>query len=109
MSRHPGETTQLKARVIKQLVLAANFGAIFLDEEGGEPWVDTVCAWALISESPMDGSAPTESVIGMVADGKEVVFVDEFPNFAGYLSPDDSLDQWKLRVSDEAESRRNRF
>jgi hypothetical protein len=84
--------------VIKQLVLATNFGAVFVDEESGELWVDTIVAWALVANP----TAPGESVLGMVADGKEIVFADDFPNFAGYLSPDSSLDEWKRRLEEEA-------
>ena len=91
-----------KSRVIKQLMLATNFGAVFVDQGESEPWVDTILAWALVSSSAPDGST-SDSVVGLVADGKDVVFVDEFPNFVGYLSPDSSLDEWRKRLADRPE------
>ena len=91
-------------RVIRQLVLSTNFGAVFLDEDGDEPWVDTIVAWALVANESYDRTNLTEAVVGLVADGKDIVFVDEFPNFAGYLSPDSSLDEWRKRLKADAES-----
>jgi hypothetical protein len=89
-------------RVIKQLIPTANFVAVFYDEESGEPWVDSVVLWALVSD-PANGSA--QSIIGMVADEKDILFVDEFPNFIGYLSPEGSLNDWRERAQEAFEKR----
>ena len=42
------------------------------------------------------GEKPAKTkVVGLVADGQEVIGVDEFPNFVGYLAATESLDQWR--------------
>jgi hypothetical protein len=88
-------------REIRQLIPATNFVAVFFDEENGAPWVDVIVAWALVADS---ARGPFPTVMGMVADGKEIVFVDEFPNFLGYLSPEGSLDEWRERAREAFES-----
>jgi hypothetical protein len=99
---------QSKKRRIKQLIFATNFGAVFVDDEGGEPWVDTILAWALVSDAPGQAAESADYVVGLVADGRDIVFADDFPNFAGYLSPDSSLDDWRRRLEEEESESRGR-
>jgi len=99
------ERDTVTQRKITQITPGGNFCAIFFDEENGEPWIDSIVAWAHI-ESPSDAQTiGSRSVIGLVADGKEIVFVDEFPNFVGYLSPESSIDVWRDRVKAAWEAR----
>ena len=88
---------QLFEREIKQIIPSPGYSALFFDEEDGEPWAGTLVGWALFSESTgnPDGPQSRTSVIGLVADGKSVLFVDEFPNFVGYLSPEGRFEDWR--------------
>ena len=88
--------TALK-REIRHLIHAAGYAAVFFDEETGEPWADTLVGWALVAESSASGSEVTK-VLGLVADGRTILFTDDFPNFVGYLSPESGLDDWKEDV-----------
>src|SRR5262249_22970208 len=88
------------ARQIRELTTAVNFSAVFYDEEDGEPWVDTIVAWALVNDSRGETS---QTVVGLVADGKDILFADEFPNFIGYLSAEGSLDGWRERAREAFE------
>ncbi|HMG37062.1 MAG TPA: hypothetical protein VKM94_24240 [Blastocatellia bacterium] len=88
-------------RQIKQLIPAVNFCAVFFDEDNGEPWIDSVVAWAL-AESSIAGQP--DVVIGLVPDGRDVVFADDFPNFVGYLSPERTLDEWRDRAREAWEA-----
>jgi hypothetical protein len=83
-------------REIRQIIPSPGYSAIFFDEEDGEPWADTLVGWALVMEAPgKSGEPPARpAVIGLVADGKSVLFVDEFPNFVGYLSPEARFEDW---------------
>ena len=83
-------------REIRQIIPSPGYSAIFFDEEDGEPWADSLVGWALVAPSPVkSGEAQSRpSVIGLVADGKSVLFVDEFPNFVGYLSPEGRFEDW---------------
>jgi hypothetical protein len=83
-------------REIRQIIPSPGYSAIFFDEEDGEPWADSLVGWALVAESSAKPGEPPShpSVIGLVADGKSVLFVDEFPNFVGYLSPEGRFEDW---------------
>ena len=84
-------------REIRQIIPSPGYSAIFFDEEDGEPWTDSLVGWALVAEPP--GKSPETpsraAVVGLVADGKAVLFVDEFPNFVGYLSPESGFEDWR--------------
>jgi hypothetical protein len=84
-------------REIRHLIHAAGYAAVFFDEETGEPWADTLVGWALVAESSASGDDVTK-VLGLVADGKTILFADDFPNFVGYLAPEGGLDDWKEDV-----------
>jgi len=83
-------------REIRQIIPSPGYSAIFFDEEDGEPWADSLVGWALVAEAAGKSDEPRShsSVIGLVADGKSVLFVDEFPNFVGYLSPEGRFEDW---------------
>ena len=83
-------------REIRQIIPSPGYSAIFFDEEDGEPWADSLVGWALVAEAPGKSGEPQSrpSVVGLVADGKSVLFVDEFPNFVGYLSPEGRFEDW---------------
>ena len=85
-------------RWIRQIIPSPGYSAVFFDEEDGEPWADSLVGWALFSESTGESDEPQSrtSVIGLVADGKSVLFVDEFPNFVGYLSPEGRFEDWRV-------------
>ena len=98
-------------REIKQIIPAPGYAAIFFDEDDGEPWADSLVGWALVAEvaelSGKSAEPPSRpSVIGLVADGKSVLFVDEFPNFVGYLSAEGGLDDWREEVRQAWEEQR---
>jgi hypothetical protein len=84
-------------REIRHLIQSPGYAAIFFDEETGEPWADALVGWALVAESSTSGEQVTK-VLGLVTDGKAIVFTDEFPNFVGYLSPEGGLDDWREDV-----------
>ena len=88
---------QVFDREIRQIIPSPGYSAIFFDEEDGEPWADSLVGWALFSESSGGEGEPKSrsSVIGLVAEGKSVLFVDEFPNFLGYLSPESRFEDWR--------------
>src|SRR6185295_209835 len=84
-------------REIRQIIPSPGYSAIFFDEEDGEPWADSLVGWSLFSESS-DGAGESKSrssVMGLVAEGKSVLFVYEFPNFLGYLSPESRFEDWR--------------
>ena len=88
-------------REIRQIIPASGYAALFFDEDNGEAWADSLVGWALVAESnsePVHQRTPS-LVLGLVADGKAIVFADEFPNFVGYLSPEGALDDWRDEVS----------
>ncbi len=82
-----------KDREIRQLIPTSGHLAVYFDEETGEPWADPLVGWALVGE--IQNRAERPKVIGLVSEGKDVVLVDEFPNFLGYLSPEGGLDEWR--------------
>lgn len=104
MTTDQPDVTNPGNRNIRQLTSAFNFSAVFFDEENGEPWVDTIVAWAVV-DSP--GNASSQTVIGLVADGKDILFVDEFPNFLGYLSAESTIDSWRDRAMDAFEQQQS--
>ena len=81
-------------RRILQIIPAAEYCVVYFDLETGEPWVDNVVCWALVEEAGGQ-NPPKTKVVGLVADGTEVIGVDEFPNFVGYMMPTESLDHWR--------------
>ncbi len=96
-------------REIRQIIPAPGYSAIFFDEGDGEPWADSLVGWALVVESPGKPGEPQPraAVMGLVADGKAVLLVDEFPNFVGYLSPEGGLDDWREDVRQAWEEQRD--
>ena len=82
------------ARRILQIIPAVEYCVVYFDLETGEPWVDNVVCWALVEEPGRQNPAKTK-VVGFVVDGTEVVGVDEFPNFVGYMMPTEMLDHWR--------------
>ena len=106
----PDAVEQLFDREIKQIIPSPGYSAIFFDEEDGEPWADSLVGWALFSESTGDADGPQfrTSVIGLVADGKSVLFVDEFPNFVGYLSPEGRFEDWRVDARQAWEAQQSR-
>jgi hypothetical protein len=97
MSTPSQSTEKAGEREIRQIIPAPGYAAIFFDEETGEPWADALVGWALVAESITSGGQVTK-VLGLVTDGKAIVFTDEFPNFVGYLSPESGLDDWREDV-----------
>ena len=98
------------AREIRQIIPSPGYSAIFFDVEDGEPWVDSLVGWALFSEST-DSSGepqPRSSVMGLVVEGKSVLFVDEFPNFVAYLSPEGRFEDWREDARLAWEAHRNK-
>ena len=98
-------------REIRQIIPSPGYSAIFFDEEDGEPWADSLVGWALVADRPDKSGEPQAraSVVGLVADGKSVLFVDEFPNFVGYLSPEGRFEDWTEDVRlawDQQQSKR---
>ncbi len=81
-------------RRILQIIPPSEYNVVYFDLETGEPWADNVICWALVEE--LGGLKPPKTkVVGMVADGAEVIGVDEFPNFVGYMISIESLDNWR--------------
>ena len=100
MSEAMTTTEPSGVRQIKQLVHAVNFCAVFFDEDNGEPWIESVVGWALAGFA----EPQTDVVVGMVPDGKDIVFADEFPNFVGYLSPERTLDDFRGKAREAWEA-----
>ena len=97
-------------REIRQIIPSPGYSAIFFDEEDGEPWADSLVGWALAAESPGKSGEPQSRsvVIGLVADGKSVLFVDDFPNFVGYLSPEGRFEDWAEDARQAWEAQRDK-
>lgn len=95
----PDTSDSPKRRDIRQVVPATGHRAVYFDEETGEPWTDPVVAWGLLVDwgnaSPFGAQPLTAKLVGLVPDVKEIVPVDEFPNFLGYMSPGGKLKAWK--------------
>jgi hypothetical protein len=85
-----------KDRDIRQIIPTSGHLAVYFDEETGDPWADIIIGWALVADSAPESGTPARSkIIGLVSEGREIIPVDEFPNFLGYMSPDGSLEDWK--------------
>ena len=98
MSSEPDETQG--DRRILQIIPSVEYSVVYFDLETGEPWADSLICWALV-EDPRSGKPSKTKVVGFVADATEVIGVDEFPNFVGYMMPTEGLDHWR-DASDEA-------
>jgi len=95
-SARADSTDTTKDREIRQIIPTSGHLAVYFDEETGDPWTDALVGWALVADPTNEASAAARpKLIGLVCEGREVVLVDEFPNFLGYMSPDGSLDDWR--------------
>ena len=82
------------ARRILQIIPSVEYSVVYFDLETGEPWADSLVCWGLV-EDPGGPNPPNTKVVGFVVDGTEVLGVDEFPNFVGYMMPVEGLDHWR--------------
>lgn len=99
------ETDGGKNRRISQIIPGSGHLAVYFDEETGEPWCDFVLGWALVEET--DEPHVQSRVVGLVAGEKEIVLVDEYPNFLGYMQPDGSLNDWQADAEEAWSSYRD--
>ena len=90
----PDDLSEFDERRILQIIPAVGQCVVYFDLETGEPWVDDVVCWALVQEGDAQTAARTR-VVGLVVDQTDVVGVDEFPNFVGYMITTESLDNWR--------------
>lgn len=97
-----------KDRDIRQIIPTSGHLAVYFDEETGNPWADVMIGWALVADPTNESGTPARPrIIGLVSEGREIILVDEFPNFLGYMSPDGSLDDWNEDAQDAWEQKRS--
>lgn len=95
-SARADSTDTPKDREIRQIIPTSGHLAVYFDEESGEPWTDALVGWALVADTTNESGTPVRpKIIGLVSETKEIILVDEFPNFLGYMSPEGGLDDWR--------------